>query len=222
MAPGGSVLPGFLFPEENYMNRTIFLFDGFNLYHALQDNPNYHKYKWLDLRRLAQLFLRKSEQLEGIYYFTSLVPWSADKQNRHKNYIRALRHNDIKPIYGAFRRRTKKCRAKCRLEFVTYEEKMTDVNIAVHLLRWAMEDKFDTAVLITGDSDLVPAVEVVKDLLADKRINLIIPIGRKAKLLKVVCDENFKLKEKHLASSQFPDIIDLGSGVAITRPPTWI
>jgi len=204
------------------MSRIIFLFDGFNLYHALEANPNYHKFKWLNLRNLSNLFLRKSEQLEGIYYFTSLVPWSADKQNRHKIYIRALRHMGVRPIYGAFRRRTKKCRAQCKLEFETYEEKMTDVNIAVHLLRWAVEDKFDTAVLITGDSDLVPAVEAVKDLYAEKRVNVIIPIGRRANLLKAACDESFKIKVKHLASSQFPDVVDLGGGVSVSRPPTWI
>lgn len=40
----------------------------------------------------------------------------------------------------------------------SYEEKMTDVNIAVELLGDAQDDAFDTAIIISGDSDLTPPV----------------------------------------------------------------
>ncbi|MFP3901515.1 MAG: NYN domain-containing protein [Acidimicrobiia bacterium] len=43
-------------------------------------------------------------------------------------------------------------------------EKGIDVLIALHLVMGAMRDDYDTAVLMSGDSDLAPAIETVIDL----------------------------------------------------------
>ncbi|MDP2944811.1 MAG: hypothetical protein Q8N86_00415, partial [Atribacterota bacterium] len=61
-----------------------------------------------------------------------------------------------------------------------------------------MQDKFDKAYIISGDSDLIPSVEAVKALFPHKQIGVIIPIGRRAELLKLKCDFHMKIKEKHL------------------------
>jgi len=45
-----------------------------------------------------------------------------------------------------------------------YHEKGVDVQIAVDLLVGAYEDLYDTAVLISSDTDLIPAMEKVKKL----------------------------------------------------------
>ena len=39
---------------------------------------------------------------------------------------------------------------------------MTDVNIAVELLQDAFQDAFDTAILISADSDLIAPIAAVK------------------------------------------------------------
>ena len=44
-----------------------------------------------------------------------------------------------------------------------YHEKGVDVQIAVEMIRFARQDKYDVAYLISSDTDLVPAVEEVKD-----------------------------------------------------------
>ena len=43
-------------------------------------------------------------------------------------------------------------------------EKMTDVNIATHLIIDAFQDRYDMAMLISGDSDLVPPIKAVHSL----------------------------------------------------------
>ncbi|MGH9185657.1 MAG: NYN domain-containing protein, partial [Acidimicrobiales bacterium] len=43
-------------------------------------------------------------------------------------------------------------------------EKGIDVLIALHMVMGAVRDDYDVAVLASGDSDLVPAVEMVLDL----------------------------------------------------------
>ena len=44
----------------------------------------------------------------------------------------------------------------------TYHEKGVDVRMAVEMIRFARENKYDVAYLISSDTDLVPAVEEVK------------------------------------------------------------
>lgn len=84
------------------MNRTVFLADGFNLYHSLvqaQIDGGGTTTKWLDLRSLCSSFLPligriSSERatLERIYYFSAPPTHrSQDKQARHAIYMRCLR-----------------------------------------------------------------------------------------------------------------------------------
>ena len=40
---------------------------------------------------------------------------------------------------------------------------MTDVNIATQMIIDAYQDKYDTAMLISGDSDLVPPIKAINE-----------------------------------------------------------
>jgi uncharacterized protein (TIGR00288 family) len=44
----------------------------------------------------------------------------------------------------------------------SFHEKGVDVRVAVEMIRLAREDKYDTAYLLSSDTDLVPAVEEVR------------------------------------------------------------
>jgi hypothetical protein len=48
------------------MKRIIFLIDGFNVYHALDSEPKYHKYKWLDYSALAKCFVSPKDPIVDI------------------------------------------------------------------------------------------------------------------------------------------------------------
>lgn len=218
---------GFLFiaflnaPELNFkMNRIIVFVDGFNLFHALDKYQKYHKYKWLDLSRLARCFVSKNEKIIDIYYFTALANWSQEKVKKHRIYIRALDIKNVQIVYGEFRRRDKFC-PLCKRTFQTYEEKQTDVNIAIQLFELAIEDKYDTAIIISGDSDLIPSISAVRKTFPTKKIGVVIPIGRRAELLKQTCDFHIKMKEKHLRSSLFVREIDIGNNQKLICPPNW-
>src|SRR3989339_1276121 len=143
------------------MNRLIFLFDGFNVYHALQKHKKYHKYKWLDYAALAKAFAKKTDEIVSINYFTAYWTWKQDSYIRHQDYIAALKTRGVKVILGKYKERNRLCK-NCNKEYIGHEEKQTDVNIAVYLIRGALLDEFDTAVLVTADSDLVPAIRALK------------------------------------------------------------
>jgi hypothetical protein len=55
-----------------------------------------------------------------------------------------------------------RCDSKGNVCVVKTEEKMTDVNIAVHILNDAYLNKFDLAVLISNDSDLAEPLKMVQ------------------------------------------------------------
>lgn len=79
-------------------------------------------------------------------------------------------------ILGKFKNKEVACRvAACshpgRRAFTVPAEKRTDVQIALQMLEDAYEDRCDLFVLVSGDSDLVPAVRRVLDKFPDKRVS---------------------------------------------------
>ena len=204
------------------MNRVSFFIDGFNVFHSLDSEKFYHKYKWLDLSSLAKCFVSSKDTVVDIYYFTSYAEWEPAKKARHQLLIRALTMKGVKIVFGKFKLRDKKCRL-CHKTYQTFEEKQMDVNISIKLFQCAHNDTFDTAILMTGDSDIVPAIIAVKETFPAKRIGLVIPIGRSAEEIKKACDFHMKMKEKHLRSSQFPNsiVIDAAKNITLDRPANW-
>ncbi len=59
-----------------------------------------------------------------------------------------------------------------------HEEKETDVNIALYLLLGALRGGFDRALLISGDSDLAPAIRVLRAEAPSVKIRVLTPPGR--------------------------------------------
>jgi uncharacterized LabA/DUF88 family protein len=116
------------------------------------------------------------------------------------------------------------CRATCKQEFEINVEKQTDINIATAMIDLA--DTYDKLLLLTADSDQVPAIKLLRKLHPNKTVAVIIPIGRGAKELKRACDGNaFKITEEHLAQCQLPNPIPImrdGRRVSlIVRPTKW-
>jgi uncharacterized LabA/DUF88 family protein len=101
------------------------------------------------------------------------------------------------------------------------QEKRVDVQIAVDIIKNAAADKYDTAIIISGDSDYIPSIEYVKSAYPNKKIGVAIPLGRKAKELQKSADFSIKIKEIHLNTNQFSEIITLKSGEVLKRPNSW-
>jgi NYN domain len=106
-----------------------------------------------------------------VVYFTARVKNDPDAALRQSTYLDALsaycRH--VYRVEGRFQQKPRVCNS-CGASWIEYEEKETDVNIATALIEDAVEDRYDTAILVSGDSDLRPAVAAVKRLRPGKRI----------------------------------------------------
>ncbi len=202
------------------MNRVAVFVDGFNLYHALDCDLVYHKYKWLDLEKFSKCFTLPGDTLGDVLYFTAYITWNSQKLAKHQIYIKALQLVGVTPVFGAFRMKDTVCRI-CHRAYKKPEEKQTDVNIAIKLFETAISDTWDTALIVSGDSDLIPAIQAVKRTFPIKRIGIVIPIGRRAEELKKVADFHSKVKQKHLKTCQFNDVITLNNNHTLKRPDSW-
>ncbi len=93
------------------------------------------------------------------------------------------------------------------------------MNIAVYLLSDALNDNFDRAVIVSGDTDLIPVIEAVHRNTPDKEVGVIFPLRRFKNSLQEVADFSSTIKEKDLKQCQFPDEIHIGS--LVLRKPRF-
>ena len=110
---------------------------------------------------------------------------------------------------------------KCGSKLKTPKEKMTDVNIATHLMKDAYQDIFDAALLITGDSDLVEPVKIISELFPKKRVIVAFPPGRVAIDLKNAVHSSFVVGRKNISISQLDEHVTKEDGCILTRPNEW-
>ena len=136
--------------------RTCVYIDGFNFYHSIHEQIKRKIVYYPSLRNLCENILKslvdQEHSIEEIHYFTAEVSNSA-KLARQREYINALKKEDVKIHYGKFVWKEKLNR---------YTEKRTDVNLATHLLNDAWLDKYDFAVVISGDADYLEAIRLAK------------------------------------------------------------
>lgn len=203
------------------MVRVAVYVDGFNLYFGLRAKYD-RKYLWLDLEKLADSLVRPGQSLEVVRYFTARVRRDAEGQQRQSDYLDALRERSplVKIKDGRFQEKGRRCH-DCGSSWTVFEEKETDVNIAVALLADAVRDRFDTALLISADSDLCPAVRETKSLFPAKRIIAAFPPGRHSAELKRVVDGFMFIGEDKVRQAQLPDEVVAKAGVVLRRPKHW-
>ena len=224
VAPVGYGPRAFHFRPPRYMRVNAYI-DGFNLYHALEDLKKHHL-KWVDLRALCEVFAPKPDHdLISVYYFSAFATWIPDAFARHRAFVRALEARGVEPVLGRFKEKDRSCR-RCGSSWKDHEEKQTDVSIALYLLRDAYEDRYDRALLISGDSDLAPAVRAVKSRFAHKEIRVIAPLGRPFSMDLVTAagatTEARKMKLIHLERALLGrEVRDQAGTVVATRPAKY-
>jgi len=190
---------------ESPLERVVCYVDGFNLYFGLRDK-GLRRYYWLDVRRLAESILRPNQALV---------------RKRQSDFLEALETLADFSIYeGHYLPKSVRCR-NCGASWRSHEEKMTDVNIATELLMDAFHDRFDTALIVSGDSDLVPPIQAVLRDFPDKRVVAAFPQGRISEQLKQTASAWFTIGRKKYKDSQFPDEVKKPDGCALHRPIQW-
>ncbi|WP_158629369.1 NYN domain-containing protein [Roseitalea porphyridii] len=191
------------------MNAYVYI-DGFNVYYrALRGTP----YKWLDVSALASELLDASDTVQAIRYFTADVsPRAGDPTapERQQTYMRALRTiPNLKVHRGRFLPKTKRRplvgQEKTFVQVHDTEEKGSDVNLATFLLNDAFRGKFEVALVLSQDTDLIEPLRIVKH-----DLGLVVGVGwlegtEPGKKHKRVTDFIRHATKPMLARCQFPN-----------------
>lgn len=205
--------------------RVAAFIDGFNFYHAIEETGQHH-YKWVDLHALCAQFAPAPQfDLTHVFYFSAYATWRPEAYARHRAYIKALRSVGVTPILGKFKEKFRTCR-NCGKRWTDHEEKETDVNIALHLVTAAFQDLYDRALLVTGDSDICPAVRLVRKEFPAKQVRIIAPVGRSYSMDLVAAVGGLEfarhMKPIHVERTLLPEHVrDAQGNVVATRPAKY-
>jgi hypothetical protein len=169
--------------------RTYVYIDGSNLYYGSLRGTTF---KWLNPQELYSRLLPQ-HRINHIKYFTAHVsarPGDPDQPTTQRADLRALRtlpHLDI--ILGHFLSSNVHMSSTYppfhgpkTAQVIKTEEKGSDVNIAAHLLSDGFQGLYETAVLITNDSDLREPVGMVREQL-QLPVDIISPYKKPSRVL---------------------------------------
>lgn len=201
--------------------RVVAYIDGFNLYFGLKEK-DWRCYYWLDIQKLCRKLLLPKQHLAIVKYFTSRIKkTSPAKHKRQSIYIEALQTlPDVKMYYGKYQLTPYKCR-NCDYINEIPEEKMTDVQLGVEVISDAYQNKYDTALIVTGDIDLVPSIEKVRAEFSNKRVIIVFPPMRATDELRKAANGYLHITEVLLKESQLPDEVFKTGGYVLKRPIEW-
>jgi len=136
------------YPNE----RVVVFIDGGNMFHA----TNALKLK-INYKKLVEI-LRRDRWLLRAYFYTGIPSGDLPKElreqlRRQQGFLNELQNLGIKVKTMPLKKTPE-----------GYIEKGVDILIATDMISLAFENSYDTAVLVSGDSDFVPVVEKIQEL----------------------------------------------------------
>lgn len=166
------------------MERVAIFIDGSNLYHALKKEMARVN---LDYAALAGKLSAGRKLIRTYYYNAPLdqaaAPQAYAKQRRFFAYLHSVPYLEIR--LGRLVNRSG-----------VLVEKGIDIKIAVDMLQLAVNDAYDTAVLVSGDGDFADAVAAVKNM--GKHVENAFCKRALARHLQQACDRVIVLDEAFL------------------------
>jgi uncharacterized LabA/DUF88 family protein len=173
--------------------------------------------------------LKDKHKIVGIKYFTAEIKATDGRTNspqKQQTYIRAIKEfiPNLEVKYGYFSSHTIRMPSANpppnTVEVIKTEEKGSDVNLAVQLINDAWLNRYDSAIIVSNDSDMAESMRMVRKHHPEKVLGLITPgkNTRTSEQLKVHSHFVRKLHSSILKKSQLPDTIP---GTNLKKPSDW-
>lgn len=186
------------------MTRVMIFIDGHNLYRSVGDLLGSRRN--IDYKTLSEKLTGEHRQLIRAYYYDS-PPYrdpNADFSPEQSAKQRVLAAIEALPFYRVVLGKSvlrqaaphdtcPNCGARLQAH---YEQKGVDVQLAVDMVRLALRNAFDTAILVSGDSDFVSAVQVVQD--QGKQVEIAFPSLDRSRELRDTCDDALVLTREFM------------------------
>jgi len=208
-----------------------FLVDGFNVYHAVREarRRGGADCRWLDIRSLCGEHLHlidRTARVDEIHYFSALARHLEKSRPgtvaRHERYLSALRATGVVTQLGVFKPKDVRYHsATCDVHLRRHEEKETDVAIAAAAVEAAAACDCSALVLVSGDTDLLPALRTARRIRPQMKLICLFPPYRSNQAFRACVDGVFKIAPAQLARHLLPDPLVSPDGRAIAKPAGW-
>lgn len=221
------------------MKTTIYI-DGFNLYFGLLKNT---PFKWLNLSSLFTEIVKiqnPASNVVSIKYFTAPVKAKFSKhgdkspqsQNHYHRALLASKDCQIEIVSGYFDVDISSpviyrnpIDLTQRVDTWKLEEKQTDVNIALEMYRDASKGNAEQQILVSSDSDLIPALNYIKQDFERIELGLILPRKkqnkrRNSKLSDCASWTRNHINDNELKKHQFPNMVPTNKK-PVYKPKHW-
>ncbi|MET3107946.1 uncharacterized LabA/DUF88 family protein [Oxalobacteraceae bacterium GrIS 2.11] len=180
---------------ENISRTTAVYIDGYNLYYGRLRGTSL---KWLDVMRLFQNLLTQRDQNESVERITIFTAHtlatfashgqkSAAAQATYHRALKILYPDKLEIVYGKHSFDKNGALLPLYDESMPYdrnkrvrvwklEEKKTDVNLALGMYRDAVRGLYDRIILVSNDSDVEPALQLIRQDFPHIMIGVVMPI----------------------------------------------
>jgi uncharacterized LabA/DUF88 family protein len=182
------------------VKKVNFIIDGMNIFHAVKEKFGIN-FLNIDLNKLVRQISLNDENILSIKFFVSPFVGNTNLAQIQREFIERnskLSYVDLK--LGVFRKRNIKCQ-KCTNQVVHYQEKHTDINIALEISRSAIDKSIDKIYLITADDDFKPAIASFNQIAPNKKFVRVLPPGR----FSASSESYIHLNKSIIKKSQFND-----------------
>lgn len=136
--------------------RVFVYIDGGNLYRRIFNDYDLH-FLSFKLSRFCDFLIGENRLKAGVRYYIGKVkqypnnPKSVELYNSQQKMLQKIKNDGIYTVLGSINKYGD-----------VYKEKGVDVRLGLDLLEGAYEDRYDTALVVSSDSDLAPAFELVR------------------------------------------------------------
>lgn len=203
--------------------RVIVYVDGFNFYYGLRKDRRWKQYYWLDVVKLFEKFMRPDQELIAVKYFSARPTNDPGKNTRQYAFFQANKENPkFQLILGNYISKNITC-FNCGNIIHTHEEKETDARIVTQIVADAYEKNCDVAIVVSADSDMIPAVEIAKS--AGQRVYIYFPPNHYSSNLTALANGNpimLSRYESRFRQSLLPDTVHLKvQNYDLSIPAKW-
>lgn len=225
----------FAYLEDQQVPAGVYI-DGFNLYYRALKNT---AHKWLNIAALADAVMPSSTQVDAVHYYAARVsgrtdPTAPARQHAYLRAIATLPRVDMtfgnflvskkwsglvqpptfRPVY-----QPPQGTALDVVFVYKTEEKGSDVNLGVHLVRDAALGRFDMAGVLTNDTDLCEPIRIVTQEFGLPVI-LLSPTSKPATSLVQVAS-SVRHIAPYLGPCQMPNPVIDAVGRQVFKPAGW-
>jgi uncharacterized LabA/DUF88 family protein len=171
-------------PEKT--ERVMIFIDGSNFYHGLVETIDATN---VNLEKLGKFLCGKHRRLIRIRYYNAPLDQSKDPETykaQQRWFEKVKNTPDVELVLVRMQKRINEKTGE--MEYIV---KGDDIHIGVDMVKFAYNDAYDTAILVSGDGDFYPAVEAVKD--KGKRVENAYFSSNHSFLLRQKCNKSIKM-----------------------------